>query len=149
MLIQNPNRFLGQPLSTATPTPGGIPVPQQQLLAMLQSAQERITVLERQVATLLGAIYVDDNGNVEIGSTGKVSLIAGSDIVLRADIAVKAQSVGGASLDLVGASATVRGPGMVSLEAAIAKCSGTVQCDTIIANSVVGSSYTPGAGNVW
>jgi hypothetical protein len=24
-----------------------------------------------------------------------------------------------------------------------------VKCDTMIANSVVGSSYTPGAGNVW
>jgi hypothetical protein len=29
------------------------------------------------------------------------------------------------------------------------KVSGVIQCDTLIANSVVGSSYTPGAGNVW
>ena len=27
--------------------------------------------------------------------------------------------------------------------------SGVVQCDTMIANSVVGTSYTPGAGNIW
>jgi hypothetical protein len=27
--------------------------------------------------------------------------------------------------------------------------SGTVKCDTIVAVNVVGSSYTPGAGNVW
>jgi hypothetical protein len=24
-----------------------------------------------------------------------------------------------------------------------------VQCDTLIANSVVAASYTPGAGNIW
>ena len=29
------------------------------------------------------------------------------------------------------------------------KASGVIQCDTLIANSVVGSSYSPGAGNVW
>jgi hypothetical protein len=29
------------------------------------------------------------------------------------------------------------------------KASGVIQCDTLIANSVVGSSYTPGTGNVW
>jgi hypothetical protein len=27
--------------------------------------------------------------------------------------------------------------------------SGIVQCDTIIATTVVGTTYTPGAGNVW
>ncbi len=36
----------------------------------------------------------------------------------------------------------------ISLNAAMVKASGVIQCDTIIANSVVGSSYTPGAGNL-
>jgi hypothetical protein len=31
----------------------------------------------------------------------------------------------------------------------MSKFSGVVQCDTLIASSVVGSSYTPGAGNIW
>jgi hypothetical protein len=26
---------------------------------------------------------------------------------------------------------------------------GVVKCDTLVANSVVASSYTPGAGNIW
>ena len=38
---------------------------------------------------------------------------------------------------------------MVTVNAGMSKFSGTVQCDTIIANSVVGASYTPGAGNIW
>jgi hypothetical protein len=39
--------------------------------------------------------------------------------------------------------------GMVEVDAGMAKFSGVVECDTLIANSVVASSYTPGAGNVW
>jgi uncharacterized protein involved in type VI secretion and phage assembly len=39
--------------------------------------------------------------------------------------------------------------GQMSVDAAMATFSGVVQCSTLIATSVVGSSYTPGAGNVW
>lgn len=39
--------------------------------------------------------------------------------------------------------------GMVTVNAGMSKFSGVVQADTVIANSVVGASYTPGAGNVW
>ncbi len=39
--------------------------------------------------------------------------------------------------------------GMVNVDAAMAKFSGVVQCQTLIATSVVSSSYTPGAGNIW
>jgi len=38
---------------------------------------------------------------------------------------------------------------MIAVSTAMMQVSGTVKCDTIIANSVVGSSYTPGAGNIW
>jgi uncharacterized protein involved in type VI secretion and phage assembly len=39
--------------------------------------------------------------------------------------------------------------GMVQVDAAISRFSGVVQCDTLITNSVVSASYTPGAGNFW
>lgn len=39
--------------------------------------------------------------------------------------------------------------GMVNVDSAMAKFSGVVQCQTLIATSVVSSSYTPGAGNIW
>jgi hypothetical protein len=38
---------------------------------------------------------------------------------------------------------------IVTVNAATAKFSGVVQTDTLIANSVIASSYTPGAGNIW
>jgi uncharacterized protein involved in type VI secretion and phage assembly len=37
----------------------------------------------------------------------------------------------------------------VNVSATLSMFSGTVQCDTLIATSVVSTSYTPGAGNVW
>jgi hypothetical protein len=39
--------------------------------------------------------------------------------------------------------------GMVTVDAAIAKFSGIVKCETLISTAVVSSSYTPGAGNIW
>jgi uncharacterized protein involved in type VI secretion and phage assembly len=39
--------------------------------------------------------------------------------------------------------------GMVNVDAGMSKFSGVVKCDTLIATSVVSTSYTPGAGNIW
>jgi hypothetical protein len=38
---------------------------------------------------------------------------------------------------------------MMNVHAPMATFDGTVQCTTLIATSVVSSSYTPGAGNIW
>jgi uncharacterized protein involved in type VI secretion and phage assembly len=39
--------------------------------------------------------------------------------------------------------------GMLTVNAGMSKFSGVVQCDTLISNSVISSSYSPGAGNIW
>jgi uncharacterized protein involved in type VI secretion and phage assembly len=38
---------------------------------------------------------------------------------------------------------------MLTVDAAMSKFSGVVKADTVIATTVVGTSYTPGAGNIW
>ena len=38
---------------------------------------------------------------------------------------------------------------IINLKAPMVKCDSVVKCSTLIAESVVSSSYTPGAGNVW
>jgi uncharacterized protein involved in type VI secretion and phage assembly len=38
---------------------------------------------------------------------------------------------------------------MVTVDSGMSKFSGVVQCDTLISNSVISASYTPGAGNIW
>ena len=49
----------------------------------------------------------------------------------------------------VNASQVKVSAGMVNVDAGMAKFSGVVECETLIANSVVAANYTPGAGNVW
>jgi uncharacterized protein involved in type VI secretion and phage assembly len=39
--------------------------------------------------------------------------------------------------------------GMVNVDTAMATFSGIVKCETLISTSVVSTSYTPGAGNIW
>jgi hypothetical protein len=53
---------------------------------------------------------------------------------------------GGVTIEAVSLSVAA---GQVTVEAGMVKASGVVQCDTLIDNSVVAASYTPGAGNIW
>ena len=54
----------------------------------------------------------------------------------------------GAKLQIHAGSVNVAA-GILTVDAGTSKFSGVVQCDTLITNSVVSSSYTPGAGNIW
>jgi phage baseplate assembly protein V len=75
-------------------------------------------------------VLTDSNGNsVELRTNG-ITVNAASRVILNA-------------------SAVEVNAGVVSVSAAISKFSGVVQCDTLISNSVVSQSYTPGAGNIW
>jgi hypothetical protein len=38
---------------------------------------------------------------------------------------------------------------MVKVDAGMSTFSGVVKCDTLISNTVISSTYTPGAGNIW
>ena len=49
----------------------------------------------------------------------------------------------------VNASTAEISAGSVTVNAGMSTFSGVVKCDTLITNSVVSSSYTPGAGNIW
>lgn len=53
-----------------------------------------------------------------------------------------------ASIELQTASVTVAASSL-TVNAAMSQFSGVVQCDTLIANTVMSTSYTPGAGNIW
>lgn len=79
-----------------------------------------------------GAVeIVDSNGNsVKLEASG-ITITASAKVTINAGAAVE-----------VSAS-------MVKVSAGMSQFSGVVQCDTLITNSVVSASYTPGAGNVW
>ena len=71
------------------------------------------------------------------GATVKID--AAGNIEITANVKVKITAPAG--LDVTAA--------MVTVDAAMSKFSGVVKADTVITNSVVSASYTPGAGNVW
>jgi len=71
----------------------------------------------------------DSNGNsVKLGTNG-ISVNASAKVTINAS-QVEVNS------------------GAVTVNAGMSKFSGVVQCDTLISNSVISASYTPGAGNI-
>jgi uncharacterized protein involved in type VI secretion and phage assembly len=58
-------------------------------------------------------------------------------------------TVNSAAKVTVSASQLEVSAGMVTVNAGMSRFSGVVQADTVISNSVVSASYTPGAGNIW
>jgi hypothetical protein len=90
---------------------------------------------EQVIITTAGGhrVVLDDNGRtVTITHSGGCSVtLTDSDVVVQANAQVK-----------------VTAP-MVTVDSPMSKFSGVVKCDTLIAQSVVSSSYTPGAGNIW
>jgi uncharacterized protein involved in type VI secretion and phage assembly len=81
----------------------------------------------------------DGPGSVEImDSNGNTLKLEPSGITVTAAAKVT-----------INASTMEISAGMVTVNAGMSKFSGVVQADTVISNSVVSASYTPGAGNVW
>ncbi|MGZ5512945.1 MAG: hypothetical protein ACXWG7_06120 [Chthoniobacterales bacterium] len=49
----------------------------------------------------------------------------------------------------INAAEIVLSAGLVTVDAGTAKFSGNVQCDTLVSNSVISATYSPGVGNIW
>ncbi|MDT7951095.1 MAG: phage baseplate assembly protein V [Acetobacteraceae bacterium] len=78
-----------------------------------------------------GAVTIEDsNGNsVKLETAGITVTAAAKVTVNAAQVAISA--------------------GLVTVDAGMSRFSGVVQCDTLIATTVMGATYTPGAGNIW
>ncbi len=78
-----------------------------------------------------GTITIEDsNGNSIKLETSGVTITAAAKVTVNApQVAVSA--------------------GLVQVDAGMSMFSGVVKCDTMIATTVIGTTYTPGAGNIW
>jgi phage baseplate assembly protein gpV len=76
----------------------------------------------------------------------RLTCTAGGSTVTLSPSGVKIETGG---LVEVQASMMKLSAGMVSVEAGLSTFSGVLMCDTLISTTVVASTYTPGAGNVW
>jgi phage baseplate assembly protein V len=96
----------------------------------------------RVIRTRSGARIVIDDGaaqRVEIADANGNSIVLepfGISITASAKVRVNASTI---EVDA----------GMLTVNAGMSRFSGVVGCDTLLANSVIASSYTPGAGNIW
>lgn len=108
------------------------------------------------------------NGALSVTVAGKDRLVietaAGQRITIQGDDhGVVIQDASGDSIHLQGGNIRIRATGSVSIQCGtvnisastitvdcdMTKFSGAVQADTVIANTVIAASYSPGAGNVW
>jgi len=111
----------------------------QQLRETMEGLQETMTVNDEGALTIRAT-------DIRIEAENNLVIRAGTECTVAGMSVVRIDSSG--SLELRSASMNVS-TGNQTVNSSMANYSGVIRCDTIIANSVVGSSYTPGAGNVW
>lgn len=92
-----------------------------------------------EVATIGGA-------SVTVNDTSGVSVSAP---IGNLEVSCLSATITASSSCTVSSPTTTVTGGMLSVNSGLASFSGVVQCSTLIANSVVATSYTPGAGNIW
>jgi uncharacterized protein (DUF2345 family) len=90
------------------------------------AAGQRITLQDGAASIVIE----DSSGNSIRLENGKVTVSTPGKLLLQA-----------AELEINGS--------LVEVNAAMLRCSGVVQADTVIATTISAASYTPGAGNVW
>ena len=77
---------------------------------------------------------------------GKVTIEQGGE---RVDISPGKVRIAGSGIVSIEAAQVTISAGLVKVDAGMSKFSGVVQCDALITNTVVSTSYSPGAGNLW
>ncbi|WHO39158.1 phage baseplate assembly protein V [Sphingobium sp. AP49] len=72
-----------------------------------------------------------NGARIEFDAAGNIKMTANAQVEISAPAMLKVTA------------------GMVQVDAPLSRFSGVVQADTVITNSVISASYTPGAGNIW
>jgi uncharacterized protein involved in type VI secretion and phage assembly len=111
-------------------------------------AGTRIAIVE--AASGQEKVEIETPGGVKATLTdeggGKITLEAAGNTITMDTQGVSIQAA--AKVKISAAQVEVSA-GMVKVDAGMSQFSGVVKCDTLIATTVVGSTYTPGAGNIW
>lgn len=100
--------------------------------AIIQTLVAQVAELQEAVARLQQALSTGTGPNsVTLYSSGRLNIHAAAEVQIEA-----------------GAQVTIKASS-VQLQSPMVKTSGVLQCSSLIADSVIAASYTPGAGNLW
>jgi uncharacterized protein involved in type VI secretion and phage assembly len=111
-------------------------------------AGTRIAIVEENASTatislttpggVTGTFTDEGGGRIELEAAGSTVKIEASGVTVETSGKVKVQA---SQVEVTAAQ--------VKVDAAISQFSGVVKCDVLQATTVIASTYTPGAGNVW
>jgi len=100
------------------------------------SGQEKVEI--ETPAGVKATLTDESGGKITLEAAGNTVTMDTQGVTVQASAKVK-----------VSAAQVEVSAGMVKVDAGMSQFSGVVKCDTLITNSVVSTSYTPGAGNIW
>lgn len=106
----------------------------------------RIAIEEDQQPTVRFTTPGGVSGELTDRGGGTIELTASGNTITMNTQGVEVQA---AAKVTVSAAQVEVNAGQVSVNAAMSKFSGIVSCDVLQATTVIASTYTPGAGNVW
>jgi len=108
-------------------------------IAIVEESGGQPTITFKTPTGVTGTLTDDGGGKVEFKDTAGSSIkIDSSGITLQTSSKVQVQ-----------ASQVQISAGQVTVDAAMSKFSGIVKCDVMQATTVIATTYTPGAGNIW
>jgi uncharacterized protein involved in type VI secretion and phage assembly len=107
-------------------------------IAIVEERSGKETIALSTPGGVKGTFTDDGGGKIELQASGSTITIDGGGVTIQTGGKVK-----------VNATQVEVTAGQVKVDAAISMFSGMVQCDILQATTVIGTTYTPGAGNVW
>lgn len=113
---------------------------------LVGKAGTRIAIVEESDATISLTTPSGVSAELTDQGGGKIELTAGGSTITLEPAGITIET--GAKVSVQASTVEVTS-GLVKVDAGMSQFSGVVKCDVLISNSVVSSSYTPGAGNVW
>ncbi len=107
-------------------------------IAIEEESAATVKVLITTPGGVSGEFTDEGGGKIEFKSSGTTLTIDPQGVTINTSMNLTVQAT------MVKVSA-----GLVKVDAGMTIFSGVVQADTIITNSIISASYTPGAGNIW
>ena len=110
-------------------------------IAIVEEGSGNATIKLSTPGGLTGTLTDGGGGSIEFTNSSETSVkIDSSGVTINAPTG-KVQITAASEVDITAPT--------VNVSAAMSTFSGMVQCQTLQATAVIGTSYTPGAGNVW